>query len=99
VGAAYALGSFGRGAQSTTLDGIFNSRIIVICHFYYSYIKGNILSSIPNSKVVLLSFIVLAKNFPKKTHAAIFVTKKLHRNDPEYKTEGFVFNPDVGITN
>ena len=61
--------------------------------------KGNILSSIPNSKVVPLSFIVLTKKSRKKTHAAISGTKKLRRDDPENKTQGIVFNPDVGITN
>ena len=61
--------------------------------------KGYILSIIPNSKVVLLSLIVLAKKIPKKTHATISGTNNLRRNDPKNKTQGIVFNPDVGITN
>ena len=61
--------------------------------------KGNILSSIPNSNVVLLSFIVLAKKIPKKTHAAISGTKSYEGITAENKTQGIVFNPNVGITN
>ena len=54
--------------------------------------KGIILSRIPNSKVVLLRFIVL-QNKSQQPHATISCTKKLRRNDPEnITTQGLTFN-------
>ena len=54
--------------------------------------KGNILSSIPNSKVVLLSFIVLAKNSPKKLTPRFLVPKSYEDMTPKIKPKKVLFS-------
>jgi hypothetical protein len=55
--------------------------------------KGNILSIIPNSKVVLLSFIVLAKKSPKKLAPQFLVPKIYVGMTPKIKPKVLFSSP------
>ncbi len=55
--------------------------------------KGNILSSIPNSKVLLLSFIVLAKKSPKKLTTQFLVPKSYVGMTPKIKLKVLFLTP------
>ena len=72
--------------------------LILECYCDLSFLlflrrKGNILSSIPNSKVVLLSFIVLAKKSPKKLTPQFLVPKIYVGMTPKIKPKVLFSTP------